>query len=146
MRIYLPGQQNTLELYWRYYRNDDWENLYKLQHAKQNKAEFIAEMKRIKENSSLGFKAVQEIGLSDKMIFILRLNRARIPGCAKILWRDGKSEWLDIYTFADVVGEDWIVSSATVFYKQPGNTFKPCSKNISSLPLKIKVSSDPSKQ
>jgi hypothetical protein len=137
--IVSPGLKYAMESYWRYYREDDWENLYRSMHITRNKEEFIAEKKRIKANSPLGFKAILEVALSDKMTFISKLNRARIQGCAKILWQDGKSQWVDIYSFADNIGDDWIVSSAVTFYKQPDDTLKPCSKNPTSLPIKIKA-------
>src|SRR5207237_6843543 len=53
-----PGLKYTLESYWRDYREDDWENLYRSMHTTRNKEEFIAEKKRIKANSPLGFKAI----------------------------------------------------------------------------------------
>lgn len=85
-----PGLQDTLRTYWRFYREDDWNNLFKVSNIAQNKDEFIAERKRIKADSPLGFRAILEVGLSDKMTFIRKLRRARIEGCAKILWRGRK--------------------------------------------------------
>jgi hypothetical protein len=130
-----------LELYWKYFINEDWEKLFEmttLSKSDQNKEYHIAQWKtqltyRIKEKED----SITEVRLEEKME--LTSFGYVILGCTKIKDEDGNENWFWNQSIV-LKNEDneWLVRSGSVlsvFLKD--GSFKPCDKDISLLPIKI---------
>lgn len=132
--------KERMELYWKYYRQEEWAKIYEIADTSMYKKQDYIEMrKKEKTKPDRMYNSIEEIALENKMHYIPESNKWRLLGCTKVIGRDGNDYWLDTQSAAFLnEKKEWVVSGVGFPIESDG-TLKPCDKDVSVLPIKIRV-------
>ena len=139
VRAVPPEIKARIELYFKLYKNEDWENLYEIDDWEiRNKEDYVNIHAKEKTNPYRRFRSVLEIGLENTMHYWASSKKWQIYGCTRLIDKEG----MEILAKGSVYVENdesrgWVVGDSTVSYF--GDGFHACEKPLSQLPINIRM-------